>query len=60
MKRTNLLLLFFITTFFACQNTNSIDVATQVDTEEKEHPNHTKLKAQSNEFKKELIQLGER
>lgn len=56
MKELNLLLLFFIATFFACQNTDSAAIIA----EEKEHPNLTKLKAQSNEFIKELIQLGER
>ena len=58
MKRLNLILLLIIATFFACQNQDSN--LTAVETEEKEHPNHTKLKAQSDEFKKELIQLGER
>ena len=48
-----------MTSFFACQNTNSTDSMTDMN-EDKEHPNLTKLKAQSNEFRKELIQLGER
>ena len=61
MIRLNFIVLFIITTFFACQNSdsNSTAVVTEAE-EEKEHPNITKLKAQSNEFKKELIQLGER
>ncbi len=58
MRRLNLVFLFIITTLLACQNTNTDSTA--VVAEEKEHPNITKLKAQSNEFKKELIQLGER
>lgn len=57
MKKINLILLFLITSFLACQDINSTNTAVE---EEKEHPNITKLKAQSKEFKKELIQLGER
>ena len=60
MKRINLFFLFIITTLFACENTNQNTTSAEVVAEEKEHPNITKLKAQSNEFKKELIQLGER
>lgn len=60
MKRLNLIILLIATTFFACQNTDSKNGVTEVVIEEKEHPNLTKMKAQSNEFKKELIQLGER
>ena len=60
MKRINLFFLFIITTLFACENTNQNTTSAEVVAEEKEHPNITKLKAQSNEFRKELIQLGER
>ena len=56
MKQLHLILLFTLTTFFACENTS----APEITDEEEEHPNITKLKAQSNEFVKEIIQLGER
>ncbi len=56
MKKINLITILFLTTLFACQN----NTTTPVVTEEKEHPNLTKLKGQSNEFIKELIQMGDR
>lgn len=56
MKNIKLVLLLFTATLFACQNTSSDEVVL----DEKEHPNHTKLKAQSKEFVKELIKLGDR
>lgn len=56
MKKLHLIIFYAVASFLACQNTASIEN----DVEVKEHPNHTKLKAQSNEFIKELIQLGDR
>lgn len=56
MKSSELIFLFFMIPFYGCQ---SLDSASEPK-EKNEHPNHIKLKEQSNEFIKELIQLGDR